>query len=430
MKKSKLLSVILLTSMLCLSGCSLFNDDDIAVKNSYNPHTSEPQEDPNATYVNGVKGVEKDEVSQAFCFKNVPYAVNDKIINTYKEGGENHVEYNVNNGQDYEANKSSNNYDLYVPHLAPRDDTHKVILFIHGGAWVSGFKTDVNPYVYEFANRGYITATIKYTLLKRTMDNPSLSIFRNLDEIDACIASIKSALEQLSFDTTKTQIVIGGASSGAHLAMLYSYSRGHKSPIPIKFVVDAVGPVDIKSDGWKCFSNASNEVLDAGIQKDAIQTQKDNGNLSSLSIAGEKDEGGNAVYWNDYQTLRIANGMCGLPYTLEDIAATTDESKQNIVHPNAASNSMTKDDGGQDQLSVTYWINKGINNYGIISAYAGKDSIVGIAQYARLQAALESKVINHQFFYFKNSDHTEITAEKDPTAYGDFIDKIAYWLSF
>ena len=432
MKKRKtLLSAILLTSLVCLSGCSLFNDDDIAIKNSYNPQTSEPEEDPNAIKVGGVVGKEVETVPNALCFKSIPYGTNEKVLNSYKVGGVNHddVKYTINGGEDYPSNKSNNNYDLYVPNSVSKTEKHTVILFVHGGAWVSGFKTDVNPYVHEFAKKGYVTATIKYSLLKRSMDDTSLSIFRNLDEIDACISSIKSSLEELDFDTTKTELVIGGASSGAHLSMLYSYSRGDKCPLPIKFIVDAVGPVDINPDGWKAFKNSNETVLNGGIDKTAIQTQKDAGNLGSLSIAGEKDGEGNPVYWNDYQTMRIANGMCGMPYTIEQIETTTDSKKEDILYPNEYSNSLLDpSDGAESILSVTYWMNKGINKYKTVCAYAGKDSIVGIAQYARLQSAFDANGIEYEYTYFKNSDHTEITAEKDVTAYNDFIENITDWL--
>ena len=181
MKKKFLLTALLATGFLSLAGCSLFNDDDIVIHNSYNPPAETSEVDPSAPVANGVVGKRVNDTPNAYCFKNVPYGVNDKVANTYKVGGANQNEFNVNGGQDYDATKMRNNYDLYVPNSISKTDKHVVILFIHGGAWVSGFKTDVNPYVHEFANRGYITATIKYTLLKRSMDDSSLSIFRDLD---------------------------------------------------------------------------------------------------------------------------------------------------------------------------------------------------------------------------------------------------------
>lgn len=425
MPKIKLLPLSILVSSLMLTSCALFNDDDLTIHNSFNPVSSEPEEDPDAVRAGGVVAKEIPEVPNAYCFKSICYATDDKITNTYKEGGANYHEYNVNNGEDFPGSDSRTNYDLYVPHSAPRNDRHLAILFIHGGAWVSGFKTDVKEFVYEYANRGYVTATIKYTLLKESMDDPSLSIFRNLDEIDACIASIKSVLGELGFDTSKTELAIGGASSGSHLTMLYSYSRGQNSPIPIKFLVDAVGPVDIKPENWKMFKHLTDEVLDGGITKEAIQTQADASNLYKLPIAdSDKDT---TYFWSDYQTMRIANGMCGLPYSLEQVEETTDDTKEEILNPNEASNSMTKPGGGEDLLSVTYWIAQTTNRYPVVCAYGGRDSIVGIAQYAKLETALDTYSIPHRFVYFRDSDHTQISKKFNETKYNEFINYVNIW---
>ena len=429
MKKSKFV-VLLLGGLLTLSACSvIFNDDDLAFENVYNPPVETEEPDPDAVTVDGVVGKETETLPNVMVFKNICYATDEKIANTYKEGGVNHTEYNINDGQDFAGNEG-NNYDLYVPNAAKKNDKHLVLLFVHGGAWVSGYKTDVNSYVQEFAGRGFITATLKYTLLKEEVDDDTLSIFRDLDEIDACIASIKHSIESLGYDTTKTQFAIGGASSGAHLSMLYSYSRGDKCPLPIKFIVDAVGPVDIKPEAWKCFKNPTDAVLEAGITKDAIAVQSAADNLDTLAIASTIGE---TKDWNQYETMRIANGMCGLPYTLEEIEETTNEDKENVVYPNAASTSMLKVGGGEDLLSVTHYITSA-NRIPIICAYGGKDSIVGINQYARLQNALDAAgytSANHKFFYFKNANHIDLTSNYDEyngvTVYSDFIAQIDAW---
>ena len=88
---------------------------------------------------------------------------------------------------------------------------------------------------------------------------------------------------------------------------------------------------------------------------------------------------------------------------------------------------MTKANGGEDSLSVTYWINNTTNRYPIVCAYAGKDSVVGINQYATLEPVLDAKSINHEFVYFKNSDHTEISKKDDETQYNNLINKIINW---
>ncbi len=422
MKKKRLILLpMLIACLMGVTSCnyvhSLFNDDDMGYENVYNPPSVVPPVPDDAVIANGVVGkeVNDEKLHDVMAFKNVCYATDEKVFNSYKTN-----ELNINNGEDYPGTKSSNNYDLYVPNATPRNARHTLILFIHGGAWVSGIKSDVNPYIFEFANRGYITATVKYTLLRKEMDDKTRSIYRDLDEIDACIKSLKASLGQIGFDTSKTELVIGGASSGAHLAMLYSYSRGHNSAIPIKFVVDAVGPVDIKQNAWKRFVNDSDTVLNAGLDKDAIQDQIDDGNVTELAMAGM------GVNWNEFQTMRIANGMCGVYYTEEQVNNAGNSAKTTVANPTLVEK-ITKAGGGQDQLSVTYWINTTANTFPIICAYAGKDSVVGINQYATLQAALESKGITKQYVYFKNSNHTQLTKDFDETHYNELINKVAAW---
>lgn len=450
MKKSKFfLSSIALGCLIFTSSCSFFNDDDLSISNSFRTITTatatyEPR--PGVVTVSG--GVEEkpaklDGLTQPTkCFKNISYAketvVGEETIysidNTYKAGGIHENEYHVNNDKDYPATATSNTYDLYVPDAAKKNDKHAVVLFIHGGAWISGSKSDVNTYVSEFAERGFITATIKYTLLSKDMNDNSLSIFRDLDEIDACIKSIKAVLgsEALGFDTSKSQFAIGGASSGAHLAMLYSYSRGADCAFEsgIKLLVDVVGPVDIKPESWKRFNVNSQAVLDAGITASAIEAQMAASNISNLTIVGDGHT------WGDYQTARIANGMCGIPFGPDKMEECTDDNVQeDILTPNDASNSMTKVGGGEDLLSVTHYINSS-NKIPMICAYGGQDVVVGIAQFARLQSALDAAgaVIDsdYSFFYFKNANHMDIDKKDsenfDETTYNNFIQKIVQQL--
>lgn len=428
--KKKTFLALLIGAILPLTSCTLFNDDDLKYENHYNPPiSSEEADDENTNRVHGVKGVSSTVVEDCLAFKDVYYAEDGKIINTYKNGGVNHKTYDVNHNNDYEGDPDVNNYDLYIPNSVKKNEKHLVLLFIHGGAWVGGFKTDVNPYVFEFAERGYITATIKYTLLKEEMDDDSLSIFRNLDEIDACIKSIKTGLDSLGFDTTKTQLAIGGASSGSHLTMLYTYSRGQSSSIPIKFIMNAVGPVDIKPAAWKRFSSTgeNDSVLDAGIDKDAIAAQAAASNIETLKISSQKS--GENIYWNNYETMRIANGMCGLPYTVADVEAAALNEKTDIDMSKAVSISMTEAGGGEDQLSVSYWI-KETNRVPIICAYGGKDGVVGINQYATLQTALDNAGYtssNHKYVYFKKSEHAQISADYDEAAYTQLINYVNAW---
>ena len=429
MKKARFIILSILVGM-SLTSCSLFNDDDIVVENHF-----KTKEEANEIYESDVKiddipATKSEDVPESLVFKNVVYSnlEGGKIKNSYTKAQG--FKYDLNNKEDYVADKNNNNFDLYVPEGAAKDKDQNVVLFIHGGAWISGLKSHVNPYVKMFANEGYIAATIEYTLLKAEMDDPSLSVFRDLDEIDACIYTMKNCLKELGYDENKLHLVIGGASSGAHLAMLYSYSRAATCPIPIKFIVDAVGPTDIKEDVWKAFKVANeealNEALSEGIEYSAIKARSDEGKLRVLPVAGQGYD------WNEYQTMRIANGMCGLPFSLSEVEASTTDSKKETVTDKSSDvyTSMVSDVGsGEDLLSVTYHL-KSSSKIPMLCAYAGKDSVVGIAQFANLQKAMEDtsyvKGSDYEFFYFKNCGHVDL--DSDTEQYKAFSSKILDWL--
>ena len=440
MKKTRFI-VIGALSALALTSCSLFNDKDVdmTINNHFNEVVKE-----NAPETKNFNGVDyrdtKIDDTNAYLFKNVVYSNTEdgKIKNTYTlESGK--CFYDVNGGEDYEVNSSNNNFDMYVPESAyqKKAEAQTVVLFIHGGAWISGAKTHVNSYVKEFAKRGYIAATIEYSLLSSAaltsddMDaetlakNRSLSLFRDLDEIDACIYTMKQTLTKVGF-TGDLSLVIGGVSSGAHLTMLYSYSRGSSSAFGApKFVVNAVGPTDIKEDVWKAFVNDGGDVLDS-IDKDHIAAQEAASNLKDLHISGT-----DSWNWNEYQTMRIANGMAGFHFSPQAVSNTsaskvTVDNKTGDVYKNIVSNANS----AENLLSVTNYITSE-HNIPMICAYGGKDVIVGIKQYAKLQTALDLAGIEYEPFYFKDKGHVNID-EKDEEGnrpiYDAFINKIVNWL--
>ena len=451
MKKTRLILLSALTAM-SLTSCSLFNDDDVNMKieNHFNSkeEASAPAQPKEAVNGVGSQDVKIDDNTNALLFKSMLYS-NDEadgvktIKNTYTTA--NGFAFNINNGEDYVANKTDNNFDLYIPDTESFDRTapQTIVLFIHGGAWVSGLKTHVNPYVKEFVKRGFASATIEYSLLSKaaltedSMDaetlekNRSLSIFRDLDEIDACISTMKSCLIDLGF-TGALNLVIGGVSSGAHLTMLYSYSRGNHCPLPIKFIVNAVGPTDIQENVWKAFNMGSeeelNDALDDGIEYPQISALASADKLRQLQVSGADFD------WNEYQTMRIANGMCGFAYTPDQISATTDDSA--TVKASAKSGELYQKlvssvNSGEKLLSVTNYITSA-NKIPMICAYAGMDTIVGIGQFANLQNALESngyvKDTDYTYFYFKTAGHINLDKEEEQTTYSAFINQIDTWL--
>jgi acetyl esterase/lipase len=135
--------------------------------------------------------------------------------------------------------------DIYKPKNLTRPAP--LLVFIHGGGWKSGQRSDYMVYLIPFAKQGYITATVSYRLLK---DAP----------YPACVEDINNAFrwifrnaEKYRYDPDRVAVI--GGSAGAHLAMLagYGWSRRNASDsIPgshrIKAVVDIYGPSDLTTE--------------------------------------------------------------------------------------------------------------------------------------------------------------------------------------
>ena len=139
---------------------------------------------------------------------------------------------------------SRNKYDLYLP---ANEKPKALMLFIHGGSWISGEKEDMAWAAERYANEGYITASINYTRLggdelgyESSYEKPCMQTM--LEEINASIVAITQQCKELGCNIK--QMAIGGYSAGAHLTMLYSTLYATTSPIPIKFQISWVGPSD------------------------------------------------------------------------------------------------------------------------------------------------------------------------------------------
>lgn len=113
--------------------------------------------------------------------------------------------------------KNINGKSLQLDIFRPNNITEPapLIIFIHGGSWKGGKRSDYLVYLVAFAKRGYITATVSYRLLG---DAP----------YPACIEDVSDAVrwlvrnsENYGFDPHRIALV--GGSAGAHLAMLAAY---------------------------------------------------------------------------------------------------------------------------------------------------------------------------------------------------------------
>ena len=324
---------------------------------------------------------------------NISYAEDNVIINSFVKNGNNYIEElgEINNGKNYPKNER-NVYDLYIPSSAKekKDKYNKIILFIHGGAWVAGEKDQMELFCTTYGSLGFITATMGYTILMNNYDQAN--IFRMIDEITATIKSIKKELINAGFNGDKLEMAISGGSAGGHLSLLYAYGFGKNSAIPIKFIINICGPVTLEDYYYIQLKNMD-DTLD-NIDSKSIKKARQEGKVIPISQiwTGESFESSKKFL------AMLLNVFLGRNPT-EDFDQLYDDKNNTIIYSKKYYEIFKKINYS---LPVMY-INE--NSIPTLNIYGGRDDIAGIGQYAYLE---------DNFVKYKNSNFTLVYSRYAP----------------
>jgi len=128
--------------------------------------------------------------------------------------------------------------DVYLPG-GRAVTTTKTIIVIHGGAWVDGDKSDMTFVVDSIKKRNANFALVN--LNYRLAVNGATDLFP-AQELDVKAAIDFYLSKTAGYEVSKDLIVLG-ASAGAHLALLHSYKNDPDKHV--KAVVDLFGPTDL-----------------------------------------------------------------------------------------------------------------------------------------------------------------------------------------
>lgn len=137
--------------------------------------------------------------------------------------------------------------DLYLPANRSVAAT-KVVIMLHGGAWYAGSKQDFDPYI-STIKQNWPEACIvnaNYRLATATTNKHPAQ----LDDIQLLLNYVNA--KQTEWMVSKNYGMMG-VSAGAHLAMLYAYTRD-VAPKQIKALGSIVGPADLTDPYYR--SNA------------------------------------------------------------------------------------------------------------------------------------------------------------------------------
>ncbi|NML68706.1 prolyl oligopeptidase family serine peptidase [Chryseobacterium sp. RP-3-3] len=122
--------------------------------------------------------------------------------------------------------------DIYLP--ADRSPKTAFLINIHGGAWVQGDKKDNGKLSEYLLSQGIAVANLDYRYANLTDTHlPEL-----LDDIDHVSKYLSSHARE--WNTRKNGFSISGGSSGAHVSLMYAYTKNPQ----IKTIIEMCGPVD------------------------------------------------------------------------------------------------------------------------------------------------------------------------------------------
>ena len=331
-------------------------------------------------------------------YYNLSYA-NGTIENTFKLNGKNYRKEigEVNENRDYKSN-NLNKYDLYLPYSSLKTNKSKgIILFIHGGAWVQGNKEEMSYLAQIYFEHEYILANMDYTLLNEGLEDGS--IYRLLDDISACIENIKYKLKNIGFNESELEVAIGGGSAGGHLSLLYGYLV-KEPPLPIKFIIDTIGPVNLETDDFYVIEKDEDTLPD--IEPETVEK-------------AIKEKKYNKPMLTDDYILRFLNLFIGNKYSQDEL--------KGMLKNNAIDKNNTKYIELFNKAKYGFPINwmEG-KDIPILALYGGKDSLIGFMQFARLREAALKYNNTLQLVYSRYGDHglSEFKHEEGKIAAKDF----------
>jgi len=143
---------------------------------------------------------------------------------------------------------SSLKLNIYKPKKLNR--SAPCLIFIHGGGWRTGKRSDYLPYLIDFAKQGYVTATISYRLIKKAKFPAAVK------DVKCAVKWIRAHAQDYLIDPDKIAVV--GGSAGGHLSMMIGYSSDDPEfdgecdfdsvSSQVQAVVNLYGPSDLTTE--------------------------------------------------------------------------------------------------------------------------------------------------------------------------------------
>ena len=176
------------------------------------------------------------------------------------------VPYSVVNGDALQM-------DVYT---TVHEDPVSVVIVIHGGAWVSGQRSDMAELCFAIARSGMVAMTIDYRLAPQSKW-PAM-----LEDAQAALRFAKAEARRFGGDPER--IAVTGASAGGHLALLLGTMD--ETAGEVDAVLNLFGPTDLTKDFAPILMAVMAEQL---LGKDLVDAMTDLKAMSPVSHASPGD---------------------------------------------------------------------------------------------------------------------------------------------
>ena len=132
--------------------------------------------------------------------------------------------------------------DLFAPTSAAAP--LPAVIWIHGGAWISGRKEDAAPYARLIAARGYVAASLNYTV------SPEAVYPTAITQLNSALAHLVSHASEYNIDPSR--IILAGDSAGAQLASQLANLTTNPSFAAEMGLVPALAPEQLRAVILNC----------------------------------------------------------------------------------------------------------------------------------------------------------------------------------
>jgi len=136
-----------------------------------------------------------------------------------------------------QVDSTSLQLDIYK--LKNLSEAAPALIFIHGGGWSKGKRSDYLPYLLDYAQKGYVTVTVSYRL-------------SGVAHFPAAVQDVQAAVQWVRENSAAhminpEKIALIGGSAGGHLAMMVGYAD-EKPGGKVQAVVNLYGPTDLNTE--------------------------------------------------------------------------------------------------------------------------------------------------------------------------------------